>query len=135
MIDGGLRKNFQKHLPQVHWQPVETGLISMGVPDINYCYEGIEGWIEYKKSDLNDRIGFRPEQIGWIKDRLRHGGRVHVAVLVEFPYSMALFHGAIANEWKLLVKDLIHNAMGIWTGSARSWDWAGILAELTRVEE
>lgn len=132
MIDGGLRKLFQKHLPQVHWQPVETGLISAGVPDINYCYEGLEGWIECKKSTSGGRIGFRPEQIGWIKDRLIHGGRVKIAVLLEMPPMLVLFDGPIVYEWKESVFTNIDHALGLWVGRHKDWDWDQVLVHLTK---
>lgn len=79
MIDGGLRKIFKEKLPHFHWQSIETGGTGRGIPDSNFCYKGIEGWVEYKVTDgwLCD---LRPEQVGWHLKRHRAGGRTWIAV-------------------------------------------------------
>lgn len=79
MRDGDLRKLFKKHIPKFHWQPIETGAMGSGIPDTNWCFEGQEGWVEYKWSDRG-LITLRPEQVGWIIERTRHGGNVKIAV-------------------------------------------------------
>ena len=33
--DDGLRNIFKKHLPRIHWVPMELGLLVSGVPDHN----------------------------------------------------------------------------------------------------
>ena len=78
MIDGGLRKLFHSRLCG-HWQAVETGSTGKGIPDSNYCIDGVEGWIEFKKCK-HWRVGIWPEQIAWIEKRARNGGRAFVAV-------------------------------------------------------
>lgn len=78
-IDGGLRKLFQKNLPEFHWTSIETGSTGRGIPDANYCCDGIEGWIEFKQTTTN-RVGIAPEQCAWIERRVRAGGRVWIAV-------------------------------------------------------
>lgn len=78
-IDGGLFKLFQRNMPEIDMQRVETGGTGRGIPDINYCGAGREGWVEFKQTAGNS-AGLRPEQIGWIERRVRHGGRVFVAV-------------------------------------------------------
>lgn len=79
MIDGGLRRIIMDNLYRVHCQPVETGLISMGVPDLNFCADGVEGWIECKQTE-GWAVTLEPEQISWLTRRARNGGRVFVAV-------------------------------------------------------
>jgi hypothetical protein len=79
MIDGGLRKIFRSNLPEFHWVSVETGLTEQGIPDSNFCVEGREGWLEYKETATN-RVGLRPEQIGWLERRSRAGGLTFIAV-------------------------------------------------------
>lgn len=77
--DGGLRQIFRKHLPDFHWQGVETGSTGRGIPDDNYCCRSVEGWVEGKATSGN-KIDMRPEQVGWIERRRRAGGRVFIAV-------------------------------------------------------
>lgn len=132
--DGGLRKLFKSNLPMVHWQPVELGAIGSGVPDTNFCYNGIEGWIEFKQTEKN-RIGLRPEQIGWIIDRIRHGGRVKVAIRVTHygEESLMMFDGAVAEDLQMgTITDNLHHVIGNWGGPPRSWCWQEILDALVK---
>jgi len=121
MIDGGLYKSFKKHLPQVHWQRVETGGISEGVPDVNACYEGIEFWIEFKR-ERNGRVALRPTQIGWITERLRYGGLIRIAVRLDD--QLVLYDGKVVRE---LRAQLAVPHLGRWLGEPNYWNWKEIL--------
>lgn len=78
MSDGNLRALFQKHLPDVHWQSIET-LIGRGTPDMNGCFDGQEFWIE-NKSTSGWKVIFETGQVAWHERRARAGGRTFVAV-------------------------------------------------------
>jgi len=80
--DGGLRNIFKKHIPEAHWQPVETWSTGQGVPDTNYCFGGAEGWIELKQTS-SWRVAVSPEQVAWAERRIRAGGRVLCGVRRE----------------------------------------------------
>ncbi len=54
-----------------HAVPVES-LACPGVPDVNYCLGGLEGWIELKQG----RDVLRPTQRLWIRNRLKSHGIV-----------------------------------------------------------
>lgn len=77
-IDGGLRKLFHANI-EGHWQAIETGGVGLGVPDSNFCLDGVEGWVEFKKTDHWKAV-IRPEQIAWIHRRWRSGGNVWIAI-------------------------------------------------------
>ena len=77
--DGNLSSLCQKHIPMAHWQSVETWSTGRGVPDLNYCLEGTEGWIELK-STAAWAVKIEPGQVAWIERRARAGGRVFLAV-------------------------------------------------------
>tara|TARA_R110002020_G_scaffold94037_3_gene226674 strand:+ start:187 stop:576 length:390 start_codon:yes stop_codon:yes gene_type:complete len=68
------------HIPkEAHVQRIETGGTGRGVPDVNYCQQGIEIWIELKsikglKSELS------PFQIAWIYNRIKAGGNCFVLI-------------------------------------------------------
>lgn len=82
MIDGGLRGIFRSHLPELHWNSIETGLTGSGIPDSEYCGRGVAGWIEYKVTD-NFKVKVTPKtkfQIAWHERRAREGGRSFIAV-------------------------------------------------------
>jgi hypothetical protein len=94
--DGGLAGLFQTHLPNFHFQRIETGGTGLGIPDLNYAGEGREGWIELKKSDAW-AVDISPNQIGWAERRQRAGGKVLLAVRRKGrPYP------ALAVDWESL---------------------------------
>lgn len=76
-IDGGLWPLVKAHLsgPGVDFQRIESGAVGSGCPDLNYCIDGVDGWIEFKATE-NYTVVFRQEQPGWIARRTRAGGRV-----------------------------------------------------------
>lgn len=134
MIDGQLRKLFKKHLPKIHWVSIETGDTGMGVPDSNFCIDGIEGWIEFKKTDKGI-IDLKPEQIGWIIDRIRHGGRVKIAVRVhQFAGEYLIIFDGVRIE-EMVGKSILVNlnlVEGWWTGRPKDWNWDEIQRILLR---
>jgi hypothetical protein len=91
-----LRKSFREHIPQFDWCSLESGMTGRGIPDANYCYNGIEGWIEFKSSH-HWRVKMRPGQIGWIERRIDHGGRAYVAVRRDAS-ELWLYHGAVVRR-------------------------------------
>lgn len=48
-----------------------------GIPDLNFCLAGQEGWIEGKLA-RGTSVALRPEQFAWCQRRVRAGGRVFV---------------------------------------------------------
>lgn len=66
----------RKALPEVHWQPIESGTMMAGIPDMNGCYKGVEVWIETKIWPRK----LTPAQANWIIARYNAGGRVWIAV-------------------------------------------------------
>lgn len=80
-IDGGLRPLFKRNLTKLGWdfQAIETGGTGQGIPDANACLNGHEAWLEFKVTSTN-AVGLRPEQVGWIERRTRHGGRVFICI-------------------------------------------------------
>ncbi len=129
--DGDLRAIFRRKLPQFDWQPIESPLTSRGIPDTNACGNGIEFWIENKKTD-GWAVGLRPEQVGWIKRRVRHGGKVWIAVrrkdnelwMVRGKWATELKAGGLRKLQMLPLNDLWS-----FSGGPAQWDWP-IVAEL-----
>jgi hypothetical protein len=78
MADAGLRQLLSANI-RGHWQSVETGSTGKGVPDANYCIDGVEGWVECKWTRAW-AVGVEPEQVAWAERRMRNGGRVWFAV-------------------------------------------------------
>lgn len=125
-IDGGLRGIFKDKLPG-DWQPIESGLTGGGIPDANYCIDGAEGWVEFKKTD-GWAVRMRPEQIGWIFKRVLNGGRVHIAVRRKHE-ELWLVPGSLV---RVLASEGLKNLeVDTWTGGPNQWDWTAIERRLT----
>jgi len=131
--DGGLRSLFRKHLPTFDWQSIETAMTGGGVPDSNYCAQGSEGWIEFKRTS-HWSVTLRADQIGWILRRRRHGGRVFIAVRRggERQDELWLCHGSFAKELKLygLRKCPPEAILGRWMDGPSRWDWKAVSEHL-----
>jgi hypothetical protein len=75
-----LKRNVE--IPGRHLQRIETS-VTAGVPDLNYCFSGDEGWAELKAWEIVKTAGdrpfvvpkLRPEQAAWLYRRRLSGGR------------------------------------------------------------
>lgn len=128
MIDGKLNQLLRKHLPEVDWVRIESGSTGLGIPDLNYAFDGREGWIELKEVKAGFKIGMRPQQVAWIERRVRHGGKVLVMVRKED--EVWLFGGYLVRS--LLIDGLrIGNAALVHSsGQPATWDWATMRSHL-----
>jgi hypothetical protein len=79
MSDGELRKQFRAHLPAVHWSSIESGLTEPGVPDLNGCVEGVDFWVENKKTKAW-AVQVQSVQVGWHLRHTKDGGRTFFAI-------------------------------------------------------
>lgn len=109
-----------------------------GIPDSNYCSHGQEGWLEYKQTN-GWTVPLSPPQIGWISRRIRHGGRVHIAVrqkrllgprtepvdalwlIPGHGVTLAKQHGLKANV----------DGLKSWRGGPSKWNWREVAMMLT----
>lgn len=163
-VDDGLRPLFRQHVPRpCHWTTIESGFTERGIPDANFCIPserqtrdglslpGYEGWIEMKATSKWE-VDLRPEQIGWLKTRARHGGRCFVAVRRRASAGprrgpavdqLWLFRGAAAAELKQFgFSSLVRgyeganplprdSYLGCWSGSPATWDWTAVRSIMT----
>lgn len=136
-IDGGVYAEFKKHLKGFHFQRIETGLTGGGVPDVNYCFDGVEGWIENKKTD-GWKVTIRPDQCGWISRRVRMGGRVYVAIRRKKSTidELWLVNGSsikILTEHTLqIVLRSTNERVQFGSGGPTKWDWDAVRRTLLR---
>ena len=138
MRDGGLRQIFQKHMPSVHWQAIESWETGIGIPDLNGCVDGVEFWIELKQATAN-AVKISPGQIAWIERRVRAGGNVYIAVRCKAERGkrrlardeLYLYSG---NAVRLVYSDGIATPpLRKFVGGPSSWDWAEIRRILCRI--
>lgn len=138
-VDGGLRTLFREKLREgFHWQSIETGGTGRGIPDSNYCCDGIEGWVEFKQTE-GWAVTLRPEQIGWLVTRSMRGGRVFIAVRRQHDGGVRrgesvdelwLLRGAAARELRTQGLQGGVGVLGVWSGGPAGWDWQGVRARL-----
>jgi hypothetical protein len=77
-----------------------------GTPDVNYCFDGLEGWIELKaiphwprRPKTLVRIDhYTLEQRLWARERSWAGGRVFMLLRVDEEREYLLIHGAVAAD-------------------------------------
>lgn len=133
--DGGLRALMQTHLPEIHWQAIETWSTGQGVPDANGCLDGKEFWLENKRT-FGWKVDLSAQQIAWLERRARAGGRVFVAVRrmsAAGPRkggasdALYIFRGTDA---RTLAREGLQSAtlMPLCSsfGGPKSWDWAEV---------
>ena len=106
MSESALWKTLKKHLSsRGHLIRVESS-VGLGVPDVNYCFSGKDGWIELKeikqfpkRPDTPVRLPhFTSAQRNWLRRRAQCGGRVFVLVRVLRGGIWMLFDGVWAAE-------------------------------------
>lgn len=117
-----------------HCQSIETGGTGAGIPDFNFCREGVEGWVECKSTD-GWAVTLDPPQIGWIERRVRCGGRVLIAVrrrhqggprLGSAVDELHLLPGHLARAARiggLRAPDVADQTLGRWQGGPSRWAW------------
>src|SRR5271166_1099317 len=82
MKESALRKLLVQKLvgigdAKVHWQPIESGGVARGIPDLQGCFKGSEIFVELKIS--TPRLsGF---QLTWHHKHVTAGGRTWVVAL------------------------------------------------------
>lgn len=134
-IDGNLRPIFRDKLRDgFHWQSIETGGTGRGIPDSNFCCDGVEGWVEFKSTEAWS-VDLSPEQCGWHLSRQRHGGRTFVAVRRRHEGGPRKGEGVdelwlYSGKW---VRELLTNGLkctvrpvGVWSGGPARWRWEEI---------
>ena len=142
--DGGINQLLMKRLPRFHWQRIETGGVGRGIPDLNYCVGGIEGWVEGKRVTSGRRLDspLSPEQSAWIERRARAGGRVTIAVRRKVPAGPR--RGEAVDELWLFgpkaarglisepVSDRFFDFLLMTPNGPSHWDWNMVELILTR---
>ena len=103
---------------------------SKGIPDLNYCAEGTEGWIELKimvgwpameNTPITSALRhLTPEQCNWMRRRTRHGGRTFLFIKIMTTREFMLFKGEDAREVKDATEERARElALQTWTGSVK----------------
>lgn len=119
-----------------HLQRIETGLLTdAGVPDVNYCFSGAEGWLELKHADQPARAstvvfrsqrGLDPAQIEWQLYRVKCGGAVWN--FIQVGKWLLLIHGKHAARINhCTLEGLLELAAWRRSGAMHEKDWAELV--------
>ncbi len=123
MAESRFWKSLKKRIPG-HVMRVENSCMP-GTPDVNICQSGRDFWVELKDKDSfpkrpTTRVfgdeGLRPDQILWIKTRVRAGGEVYILGKVED--AIFCLHGQEAERFNDFTREELE---------ARNLDYKAIL--------
>lgn len=117
--DGGLRQLFRRKFQEWHWTSIETGAVSPGTPDAEFCAPGgISGWCEFKQTS-GWKVTFQPLQPAWIHRRARLGGRVFIVVRRKKDFLYVIPGDKVLD----LEENGLKNYAPIEGVGARNWDF------------
>lgn len=121
-----LYQNLKKHLPQVHWQRIESPM-TQGTPDVNGCIQAQEFWLELKIARGN-KIKFSNFQCNWAVKRMASGGKVFSLIQHQDNKWIRLYEG---NQFRKLQESLsstecLYEMQPQYT----KWKWLGLLNNL-----
>ena len=122
--------------PHGHFSRVESGATASGIPDVDYCVNGVESHIELKVcSDTRKGVKLRDTQYRWFRERVEAGGHpvLLLKVIGSIP-SYYLFYGKTIVEMKghrhTMLRYWDNHADASWEGSINFED---LIWELTHV--
>lgn len=115
-----LRKNVKGHLERVE------NMVGTGTPDVNFCIEGIEGWIELKHVHYWPKRGgalkidhYTLEQRLWHDKRMKNGGICLLFLQVDRDYFLFDNHDNVGES--LNKEELFAQANISWSGRV-NWE-------------
>lgn len=83
-----------------HASRVESHSTSAGIPDVDYCINGVEGHLELKYSKSNKPPEIRNTQIKWHTKRRENGGRSYILTKMKVDGRWHyLFHFGYQASW------------------------------------
>ena len=119
-VNDPFRKGMVAAFPRVHWQRIENS-VGAGVPDVNFCLDSLEHWVECKwvpsVSGARFSHPLTSMQCGWISARVHAQGSAWI--LARRVDTFKLWHGSWARE----VLEAGWNAEGECLTMERPWDW------------
>jgi len=112
--------NWLKKATGGHWVRIENN-VGTGVPDVNYAFQGTEGWTELKVCrrkiityDTVIKLKVRPAQYAWLMERHKYNGNCSITigftqgfVMIVPPENLRLLmepEGARAGHLGLLIE-------------------------------
>jgi hypothetical protein len=129
MKEADVRKHLIAHLEEFgHIEPIEN-IAGTGNPDVNYCFNGYEGWIEVKYARTlpkreNTRVFgkcLKPSQHIWFRKRYGNGYR-RLFIYGRALDTLFLIPGYLHYEFEEMTWAELHEYC-VWKGTPRNSDW------------
>lgn len=119
-VNNPFREGMVAAFPRVHWQRIENS-VGAGVPDVNFCLDSLEHWVECKwvPSVKGARFShpLNTSQSGWILKRVHAQGSAWV--LARRVDTFKLWHGS----WSREIVDAGWNAEDPCVIMEQPWNW------------
>ncbi|MBW2637434.1 MAG: hypothetical protein JRC86_07945 [Deltaproteobacteria bacterium] len=128
-----------------HASNVESGLTSAGIPDVDYCVEGIVGHVEVKHYRKTKPLhlnapDMKPSQVKWFRDRIKAGEMPMILSALKVDLGGRPTECFVLHEGKYFEDLAKLKSTGEWLEFPNvSWwgeqpDWGMIIRLLTRKE-
>ena len=131
-VNEPFKKGIKKVAPRVDWQRMELWT-EAGIPDVNFCLDGHEHWIECKWTPSVTGARFshplNAAQCGWILKRVDAGGSAWI--LARRVDEFSLWHGSRAREVLDSGYKAGHTSL-VMPMVKRTWDWLELIRTLER---
>ena len=124
-----LYQAMKKNLSRVHWQRIETGAISTGVPDVNGCFGGSDFWVELKIGKV-ESIKLSAQQCAWHMRRASSGGVTWIFASDPSSRQLWLISG---NQSINLRNREVNSSLSVHHYS-QPYDWKAILKQLCLID-
>lgn len=130
-----LREGLLGYEPLIDLSRVEN-VVENGMPDVNFCSSGREGWIELKhtatvparaSTPVFKTGGLRKEQEVWIDRRTRRGGRVFI--YAQIGEGLILVHGVYAKQFNSMTLSQL-GRIARWKHAGPNPDWKELFRAL-----
>src|SRR5262245_47126717 len=136
-MDADLRSIFRRHLPKVHWSSIETGGVEPGVPDLFGCFEGVQFWLELKKTSTF-AVAVHESQVAWHTAHDHFKGRSFFAVRrirmktrrTHSCDELYLLRGKFALGLRMYGLAGGSPILSYWSGGPARWNWDEVLRHL-----
>lgn len=109
---------------------------SLGIPDLSYGINGINGWIELKQIEKwpkNDDTPVAPKkytslQVNWIISRGKKGGNCYIMIKVKNDYFIFDWRSARMIKNGMTKNEYIKKALAFWQGQVVVDEFCQILS-------
>lgn len=107
-------------------------LVTFGMPDVNYCFDGVEGWIEIKSpvepkrsttALFSGNHKFSQNQKNWFIRQLKAGGLAFALICTDKRWIL-IDANTVENANEMTVSELLQKS--VWCSDSKSIYWESL---------